>query len=122
MSVSPELEKIPFSNHYAYKFVDVGEKKEVLTIRIDGGYTGFIDRITCDWYEGTNPPNTTSVIELVVDGFTRRFDYEIQINKPYVFDPPLVARNYIRWFVTNRDTKSHYYGVQCDGYAAKPKL
>jgi hypothetical protein len=121
MSVSPELERLQFPEHYAYVLVDVGEKKEVFYLPINGGYVGFIERIACDWFEGTNPPSTCSVVEMIVDGFPRKFDYEIQINKPYVFDPPIVARKFIRWFVTNKDTKSHYYGIQTDGYLCRLK-
>lgn len=131
MAVTPELEKIQFPEHYAYALVGSKEKREVYFLPITGGYVGFIERIACDWFEGSDPPNTRSIIEFVVDGFTRKYEYEIQINKPYIFDPPLVARSYIRWYVTNNDvphtesgvekTGAHYYGILCDGFLAKPK-
>jgi hypothetical protein len=129
--VFPELEIINFPEHYTYSLVESKETKEVFYMHVTGGYTAFIERIACDWQEGVNPPETRSIIELIIDGFTRRFDYEIQINKPYIFDPPLVAKNYIRWKITNNDiphtlngeqkTGGHYFGVLCDGCLAKPK-
>lgn len=132
MSVTPELERLQFPEHYAYVLVGSLEKKEVFYQRITGGYTAFIERIACDWFEGSLPPSTRSVLELEIDGFTRKFEYEIQINKPYVFDPPLVARDHIRWWVTNNDVPytaddgsakngAHYYGILTDGFLAKPK-
>ncbi len=133
MSVTPELERTPFPEHYAYVLVGSKQGKEIFYLPITGGYVGFIERIACDWVEGSNPPATRSILEFEVDGFTRRYEFEIQINKPFVFDPPLVARDHIRWFATNNDVPhigsdgsskdgSHYYGVHCDGYLAKPKL
>lgn len=131
MSVTPELERLQFPEHYAYVLVGSREKKQVFYLPITGGYTGFIERIACDWHAGSNPPATRSILELEIDGFTRKYEYEIQINKPYVFDPPLVARNYIRWWATNNDVPhtesgeqkdgSHYYGILTDGFLAKPK-
>ena len=97
------------------------------------GFKGFIQRIACDWFEGSSPPSTRSVIEFIVDGFTRKLEYEIQINKPYVLDPPIVVNDYIRWRVTNNDvpdtasdgsakTGAHYYGVLCDGIMVRQKI
>jgi hypothetical protein len=132
MSV-PELEKISFPQNYASALVESGETKDVLTINVDasGGYTAFLERIACDWFGGSNPPDTRSILELVIDGVPRRFEYEIQINKPYIFNPPFVARHTIVWRVTNNDvphiengvqkTGAHWYGVLCDGVFAKPK-
>ena len=133
MSVTPELEKLQFPEHYAYVLVGSQEKKEVFYLPITAGYTAFIERIACDYFEGSNPPTTSSMIELIIDGVTRRFEYEIQINKPYVFDPPMVARHEIKWYVTNNDvpyvddkgaqkTGAHYYGILCDGTLCKIKL
>ena len=121
MSTTPRLDIVPFPEHYAYVLVESGESKEIFYLPVTAGYVGFIERIACDWFEGTDPPDTRSILELVIDGFTRKFEYQIDINKPYVLDPPIVARNYIRWRVTNNDTKSHYFGILTDGYMAKPK-
>ena len=133
MSVTPPLEVIQFPEHYVYALVESGETKEVFYLPMTGGFKGFIERIACDYFEGSNPPATRSVLELVIDGFTRRFDYEIQINKPYVVDPPIVVKDYIRWRVTNNDipylddkgeqkTGAHYYGILVDGVLARPKI
>ena len=134
MSVTPKLDIINFPKHYAYVLVESKETKDVFTLTVEGsgGYAAFIERIACDWQAGSNPPETSSVIELIIDGYTRRFNYEIQINKPYVFDPPIVALKSIIWRVTNNDvpytatdgtakTGGHYYGVLCDGIFARPK-
>lgn len=117
----PSLEAIAFPEHFAYGSVGIGERKKIFDLPVTAGYTAFIERIACDWFEGTDPMDTMSLLELVIDGVTRRFQYEIQINKPYVFDPPIVATNFIRWYVTNNDTKAHLYGVMTDGFFCRPK-
>jgi hypothetical protein len=106
--------------------------KEVFYTVMNGGFKGFIDRIACDWEEGSNPPATRSILILEIDGVTREFNYAIDINKPYVFDPPIVVRNYFKWRITNNDvpyiaadgtrkTGAHYYGILTDGCLARPK-
>jgi hypothetical protein len=117
----PALEEIFFPEHYGYAFVDVGQRVKIFDLPVTGGYTAFIERIACDFQEGTDPPKTASVLELIIDGVTRKFNYEIQINKPYVFDPPIVAVNWIRWYATNNDTKGHWFGVLVDGRFCRPK-
>jgi hypothetical protein len=135
MSVTPEIERIQFPDPFAYALVGSGvlqQKVFDMAIEGTGGYTGFVERIACDWFEGSNPPATRSILELNVDGFIRQYQYEIQINQPYVFNPPLVARRWIRWYVTNNDVPyvandgtqkdgSHTYGILTDGFLAKPK-
>jgi hypothetical protein len=132
MSYTPLLERINFPEHYSYTLVQAGETKEVYRMRLTGGFVAFIERIACDFIEGSNPPTTKSTIAFIVDGFSRKFDYEIQINKPYVFDKPLVARREIRWLITNNDvpyqasdgtqkTGGHFFGVLCDGILVRVK-
>lgn len=132
MSVTPELEVLPFPEHYAYALVESGETKEIFYLRMSGGFKGFIERIGCDWEEGSDPPATRTTHELIIDGFSRKFEYEIQINKPYIFNPPIVVNNYVRWITANRDvpytaadgtakTGAHYYGVLIDGILARPR-
>jgi hypothetical protein len=132
MSTTPELEYQQFPEHFISVLVESGETKEVFYTPMTGGFKGFIERIACDYIEGSNPPATASVIELIIDGFTRRFDYEIQINKPYIFDPPIVVKNYFKWRITNNDipyqasdgtqkTGGHIYGILTDGVLARPK-
>lgn len=132
MSVTPELEYLQFPKHYEYALVESQETKEIFYLLIDGGYKGFIERIAFDWFEGSNPPATRSTLKLIVDGFTRSFDYQIDLNKPYIFNPPIVAKDYIRFVVINRDvpytasdgsakTGGHYYQVLIDGVLARPK-
>lgn len=132
MSVTPELEYTQFPEHYAYALVESKEKKEVFYLPMTGGFVGFIERLAFDWQEGEDPPVTQSVIELIIDGFTRKYYYEMQINNPYVFDPPIVVRNNVRVIVTNNDiphtssageakTGAHYYGIMIDGTMARPK-
>lgn len=133
MSMTPPLEFIQFPEHYAYALVESKETKEVFYLPVTAGFVAFIERIACDYIEGSNPPATSSVAELIIDGFPRKYNYEIQINKPYVFDPPIVARNSIRWVITNNDvpytaddgtakTGAHYYGILVDGLMARPKV
>jgi hypothetical protein len=131
MSVTPELEVVQFPEHYAYVLVDSNEKKEIFYLPMTGGFKGFIDRFAFDWFEGSNPPSTRSVIEVIIDGVTRKFEYEVQINMPYIFDPPIVVINFIRVVVTNNDVPyvkdgeqksgAHYYGFMVDGCLARPK-
>ena len=135
MSFTPELEYIQFPEHYAYVLVEAGQTKEVFNIPVSAGFVAFIDRIACDWSEGSDPshvPSTAAVLELIIDGFTRRFQYEIPINNPYVYKPQIVARRFIKMRVTNNDvpytasdgtpkTGAHYYGVLIDGIFARPK-
>lgn len=132
VATAPALENIQFPQHYVYELVGSGETKEVFRIDVNGGYVAFIERMAFDWFEGSNPPATRSVIMLVIDGVRRSFEYQIDINKPYVLDPPIVARNRVSWIVTNNDVPykaadgtdkngSHYYGILCDGVLAKPK-
>jgi hypothetical protein len=136
MSVTPEIERVQFPDPYVYALVGSGVIKQqvyYLSIEGSGGYTGFVERIACDWFEGSSPPTTRSTLYLDIDGFIRTYEYQIQINQPYVFDPPLVATKWIRWLVTNNDVPyiatdgtakngSHYYGILIDGFLAKPKI
>jgi hypothetical protein len=131
LSVTPRLEMQQFPEHYAYALVESGETKTILYIRMTGGFVGFIERIACNWTEGSAPPATRTIHKLIIDGFTREIDYEIQINKPYTYDPPIVVREYIRWITTNNDvpytsegtakTGAHFYGIMIDGVIARPK-
>ena len=132
MSMTPPLEYINFPRHYEYAVVLAGETKEIFNLTPDAGYVAFIERIACDWFQGLVPPTTHSVLKFIVDGFTREYRYEIPINNPYVFDPPIVARNNIKWIVTNNDVAgltssgkeqdgSHWYGIQIDGVFCRPK-
>lgn len=114
MSVTPNLECLEFPNSFQYVLVASGQTKELFYLPINGGYVGFIDRIACDWFENT-------VLEFIIDGIPKRIEYEIQINKPYVYEPPLVARRFIRWRAINNDTKDHYFGILCDGRLCKQK-
>ena len=132
VSFDPELEYLQFPEHYAYALVESGETKVIFDMQVSGGYVAFIERIACDWEPGSKPPSTAAVLELIIDGVTRRFDYEVQINKPYVYDPPLVARHSIKWRVTNNDvphvedgvqkTGGAYFGVLTDGLLCRPKV
>ena len=135
MSVVPELERIQFSQSYNYVFLpsNPGVPVQVWYTKIDGNFVGFIERIAFDWFLGTsNTTATASLIQLNIDGFIRSYQYSIDINKPYVFEPPLVARNFISWTITNNDVPGlnsqgkqvdggHFYGILCDGFLAKPK-
>lgn len=85
MSVTPEIERLNFPTHYAYVLVQPNVKAKVFELLVTGGYTAFIERIACDWFEGQNPPKTASLLEFDVDGFIRQYQYQIQINQPYVF-------------------------------------
>jgi hypothetical protein len=133
MSVVPELEYLNFPKHYEYAVVLAGETKEIYTLTPDAGYVAFIERIACDWFCGIFPPATHSVLKLVIDGVPREFRYEIPINNPTVLNPPYVARNSIKWIVTNNDVAglvpsgkmqdgSHWYGCLLDGSYARPKV
>lgn len=132
MATVPPLESIQFPQHYTYEVVNSGETKEVFLLIVNGGYVAFIERIAFDWFEGSNPPATHSIVALMIDGVRREYEYQIDINKPYVLDPPIVARNRISWTVTNNDVPytatdgtpkngAHYYGILMDGYFCKPK-
>jgi len=133
MSVVPKLERMQLPDPYKYVLVGSGERKKAFEFLINGGYVAFVERIACDWTEGSDPPATRSILELDIDGVNRKYEYEIQINKPYVFDPPIVARKYIRWWATNNDVPytaadgsakngSHYYGILTDGLLCKQKV
>ena len=131
MSVTPQLETIQFPNQYVYVLVEAGQTREVFKTQMTGDFTGFIERIACDWEEGSNPPATGTILVLDIDGFPRTFQYEIPINNPLVYNPPIVVRKYFRWLITNNDkpyvsngvqkTGGHYYGILTDGVLSKPK-
>jgi hypothetical protein len=123
MSVVPEIERLQFPDHFWSALLAPGERRKVVDISIEGsgGYTGFVERIACDFF-GNAPDGTCTLHEFIIDGFVRSFQYEIEINKPYTYDPPIVARKNIQWYVTNNDTVSHYYGIMIDGFLAKPKV
>jgi hypothetical protein len=131
VSVTPEIERVQFQQTYACGYFLSGETRELWYIKVDAGYTAFVERIACDWFGGVNPPATGSIVKLIIDGFPRTFVYQIDLNKPYVFDPPIVAKHFVRWVITNNDVPgivngkqldgSHYFGVLTDGFFAKPK-
>ena len=138
MSFVPPLEYMNFPKHYESVLVESKEIKDVFNIKVSGsgGFVAFIERIAFDWTEGSDPehvPSTAAVLELVIDGVKRKYEYEIPINNPYIFNPPYVARRNIILRVTNNDvpyqasdgtqkTGAHWFGVMIDGTFARPKV
>lgn len=99
-------------NTYQGKIVNAKTMETVFEIIIPHDAIVFIDKIANSWY-----PNT--IIYFIVDGESEIIKQEIPLNNPRVYDPPIVARNFIRFVAYNNSEEDHYFEVLCDGYYVK---
>lgn len=118
MSITPELDSIGFSTPHQYKQVESNNQGIVWETSISGGYTAFVDNIYIKWYEST-------WLELIIDGTSifGRIEHTIgSLEEPQKYNPPWVARNFIRVVAHNEDSNSHVFEALIDGTLVKPKV
>ena len=123
MSVTPPLECLGL-HEYQYVTVGAGETTFIIDYPVSGGFTAFIEKIACDLpYEETTVGAIAKMWhEFIVDGNPTKIKYEIPINKPRDYDPPIAALSSIKWRFYNADSKSHTIGVLIEGRLCKPKV
>ena len=109
MRLAPPVVCYKFPTPYQYAEVPAGEKKIVWELKVTGGYTGFINKVSCDWYK-------SCFWEWSVDGvLIEKVEREVSVTEPDEFSPPIIARKWIRWIYYNKDTVDHVVGVMLDG-------
>lgn len=123
MSITPPLECQEL-HEYQYKTVAAGEIKIIIDYPVSGGYVAFIERIACDL---PTEEETTGAIakmwhDLIVDGVHTKIQYEIPVNKPRIYNPPIVALNKIEWHFYNADSRAHVIAILVEGRLCKPKI
>jgi hypothetical protein len=102
-----------FIDPHQYKLVKAGESNIVYEFNIPKGYVAFIDQVANSWF-----PNTYLV--WIVDWEEERINREIApINQPKEYNPPILAKNFIRWVGYNNDTQDHVFEVLCNGFLIK---
>ncbi len=105
-----EIFCIPFPNPYVgNQQVGPGEIKEVWRLDVNGGYAGFVEQVSCDWFANT-------YIEFIIDGvLIEKIQRDIPINRPEPYNPPLVAVKSIRFVVHNESLLDHAFGILTKG-------
>jgi hypothetical protein len=102
-----------FASPHQYKLVKARSSAVVYEFIIPRGYIAFIDQVANTYF-----PNT--YLTWVVDSEEETVEREIApIDVPKKYDPPIIAKNYIRWIAYNNDTEDHLFEVICDGYLLK---
>jgi hypothetical protein len=100
-------------NPHQYKLVKSGKSDIVYEFIIPKGHIAFIDQIANSFF-----PNT--YFRFIVDWEEEIVQREIApINQPKEFNPPIVAKNFIRWIACNNDSEDHVFEVLCDGFLVK---
>ena len=122
MSTFPELDCIEL-HEYRYKTVSAGAIEIIVDYPVTGDFVAFIEKIACDlpYEEQTSGAIAKMWHEFIVDGYPIKILYEIPINKPREYDPPMVAKERVKWRFYNADSKSHTIGVLVAGRLCKPK-
>lgn len=123
MSVTPSLECLEL-HEYQYITVGAGATEFIIDYAVAGGFTAFIEKIACDlpYEETTSGAIAKMYHEFIVDGTPTKIKYEIPINKPREYNPPIVAMSTIKWRFYNADSKAHVIGVLIAGRLCKPIL
>lgn len=104
-----------FDEPYQYKTVKAGERGTVYSRLIPGDYVGLISQLALSWYDQTH-------LDWIVDGvLLERFLRSIPFTTPKEFDPPIKAKDHIRFIAVNKDTTDHSFGVLCDGRLEKKR-
>lgn len=122
MSVSPQLDCLEL-HEYKSVTVDAGETTLIIDYPVSGGYVAFIEKIACDlpYEEGTSGAIARMWHEFIVDGVVTKIQYEIPINKPKEYNPPVVASSRVAWRFYNADSRAHTIGVLVEGRLCKIK-
>ena len=109
-----KIERIKFPEPYQYKQVEAGQHDTVWYMPVTGGYIAFIDEIGVTYH-----PNC--YYEFIVDGtLVEKVQRTLSITQPKHYDPPIIARKYIKWVFYNNDSEAHVAEVLCEGYLCKP--
>jgi len=112
------LDQINFPQCYQYKKVSAGETDTIWEMPVTGGYEAFIDKVYIRWF-------TNTWLKFEIDGEpveTPKIEYEVgSLSSPRKYDPPLVARKYVRVIAHNESTQDHVFEAFIDGVLAKPK-
>lgn len=121
MSITKKLECIEL-HEYKYKTVAAGQTEIILDYPVSGNFIAFIEKISCDLplEEETTGAIAKMWHERIIDGKPTKIQYQMPINKPYDFNPPLVAEHRIKWRFYNADSKAHVIGVLIEGRLCKP--
>lgn len=98
-----------------------GERKLVYRQTMNGGYVGFIDRITVTRGDDGLLGSQDTYVDFIIDGTLKeQVRREISLNAPDIFDPPLLVRKAVVFWGYNGDTSSHYLEVVVDGQMCRP--
>ena len=119
LSATPELEYLNFPQPYATKTLAAGSSATIFEMIISGGYTGFIEDVWILWRSDT-------WLEWIVDGVPAtgesRIEHDIgSLDSPKKYNPPIIARNFIRVIAHNDASASKTFEVLIDGVLSKPK-
>ena len=117
--MTPQLEYLNFPQPYATKTLAAGASGTVFEMIISGGYTGFIEDVWILWY-------TNTYLEWIVDGVPAtgesRIEHDIgSLDSPKKYNPPIVARNFIKVIAHNNASSSKTFEILIDGVLSKPK-
>ena len=97
------------------------EKKLVYIQRMNGGYVGFIDRITVTRGDDGLLGSQDTYVDFIIDGTLKeRVKREISLNNPDIFNPPLLVKEEVIFYGYNGDTVKHFLEVVVDGQMCRP--
>jgi len=97
------------TKNHVVKIIPAGKSDTLIIFDVPKGKKLYIDKIACSYY-----PNC--FIDFIVDGFVERIEREIHINNPEVFDPPIVAKSFVKVVGYNFDSIDHAFEFYIDGY------
>jgi hypothetical protein len=111
------MKLIPLShigNVHQVKLIPAGKSDTVFYLRIPKGYFAFIDQVANTYF-----PNC--FYEWIIDHDSiEKVEREIApLNSPKEFNPPFVAKTFIKWEGYNENSEDHLFEVLNNGYLVK---
>lgn len=107
------MERIPLSTYakvFQFRDISVGGSGVVWEFKVPKKYVLFVDRIGNNWF-----PNT--YYNLKIDNEIHKIEYTIgNIEKPRVYDPPLVVKDFIIVEAYNNSSLTHTFAFLIDGF------
>ena len=102
-----------FINPHQIKRIEPGKSDIIYEFKIPKGYVAFIQQVGNTWFLNTH-------LIWAVDWHILTLERQIApLNSPKEFNPPILAKDTIRWIGFNNDTIPHFFEVLCDGVLLK---
>lgn len=111
------IQSFNFPQAYQYLTLEAGEFGTVWYMPVGGGFVAFVQQVYIRWF-------TDTVLEFVIDGVPVELTVEHYmglVTGQRSYNPPLVARQFIRVVAHNNSDVKHTFEATIDGEMCKPR-